>query len=265
MSGSAEKIRILTIIVATVVGSALSGAALAQNTEMPTATRFPAEAAFISCADEASGRRMLTEFHGVRAGSADEMLLERGLNVTGCRRDTGPFRVTQAFDRREASGTRLLFKGRREGRRASPLVGIVNLTEAIALPQTQFIGWLDVYAPGGRLSARSDDKLVFRCPDLAVARRVVAAIPETPDNPLTTFVPPTDRSPFERALAGENCTRTKASFRVIGLHERARVVLPGRSQGENWVALSAEDSDGRAVGLLHDDVRAFYARRAGAP
>lgn len=253
-----KRARLLGLLLPVAIACATPVAA--QSAEMPAVTRFPAEASLIICPDLPSGQRLLRDFHLGANYRFDEPLLERGLKETRCRWSNGPFRVLRAIDMKFVFENRLLFTGM-HGAANAPVVGIVNLTVATALPQTQLDEWLRIYAPGRRLSIAAEGDLAYVCPDLAAARRVLAAIPPRKRNPISTFESPTDRSEFERALLQNDCPRTRGTYRVEALHELRYIKLPGRSTAENWQLVEATSADGDRVGLLFDLVRGFYARR----
>jgi hypothetical protein len=235
-----------------------------QTAEMPSVTRFPAEASYIGCPNLEMGRRLFQDFHLGANGRFDEELLERGLAETGCRWKKGPFRIERAIDMKTIFETRLLFLGW-QGTPEKPDYGIVNLTIATALPQTQRDDWMRTFAPGGRIRTAPVGSLAYVCPNADAARRVVAAIPKPQPQPTTGLTPSEgstasrDRAPFEKALLDNSCARTEATYRVTALHEMAGHKLKGRSAAENWIALSVIGGNGRDAGLVYDMVRGFYA------
>lgn len=217
---------------------ALAPAAHAQTEALPRQVEIAEDFGTYLCPNEGAGRQM--------AGHLQRSDIAGGYRATGCRARpdrSGTIRITQVLQRFRVDAfnppqTYMLYRGTATDGRE--VIGLVSEDGNNSHPRDPLGYFLRDFTQGGTIAVEARNP-AYACPDgIAAAKVVVALVAGRPRSAL-----------LQQALAANGCAPARGQYRVTALHQRQQAE-PSLEAEEDWVALSATDDAGRAVGLLYN-------------
>jgi hypothetical protein len=226
---------------------------------LPIRTDIGENFSTVLCPTDAAAKRMLQEFYVPGESWFDSQTFFEGLAATSCEQKGGPIRIVQAMERKtlragEPASVYLRYRGVSDGNAPNKVFfGIVHEDGNNRHPRTALQQWLQTYSLDGVIDVDAAGKgnagkLIYRCASLAVAQKVIQAIPKAQKGAISSA----QSKAKDAALKANQCVLARGKFAVVSLHEVAQILL-GDEWAESWHAIHALDESGRFVGLLHDD------------
>ncbi len=226
---------------------------------LPIRTDISENFSTVLCPTDAAAKRMLQAFYVPGEQWFDSKTFFEGLAATGCEQKGGPIRIVQVIERKtlrsgESASVYLRYRGVDDVSKPSKVFfGILHEDGNNRHPRTPLQQWMQTYANDGVVEAdaagkSNTGKLIYRCASLAIAQKVLQAIPKAQKGAISSA----QSKAKDAALKAHQCGLARGKFAVVALHEMAYILL-GDEAAESWRAIQALDESGRFVGLLHDD------------